>query len=86
MRVQIEGVVQRVFAGSTAKGTAYSDVTLLQAAQGERGEPQLVKVRCWNGHKAEVGKPFKADVVVRLLAGRDAQGRPYPPRITVDAF
>ena len=66
MIAEVKGTVVSLSEAVTKKGKPYRAVQLLQ--QGERGAA-LVRVRLWNGVKAELGKPLAVTALVDTFMG-----------------
>ncbi len=93
-RVTVSGEVMKIepfkFARRDGSAVEGHEVTLLQRPkQGDsRAQPMRVTVAVWNGQMKDVkaGAPATLECVAALRTGVDKTGRPYPPRLTLNAY
>lgn len=93
-RCKVTGEVMKIepFRFTRRDGSAVEghEVTLLQrpAAGDTKAQVLLVTVAVWNGQLKECkpGQAATLDVVAAIRAGTDKTGRPYPPRLTLNAY
>ncbi|PWB48948.1 MAG: hypothetical protein C3F12_00155 [Candidatus Methylomirabilota bacterium] len=77
MTAKVEGQVVAVVDDKTKEGKAYRVITVLQVH--EKGA-DLVRLRSWNGLKADIGKPISVVVRIEAYQGKRGVG------LSVDAF